>query len=184
MKEVFYWGLLSALLLIASLVMGFMGIFRKRLNSIVVAIALFMLFVVCGGIAAYKVVHKSIVNVQKIAANRTGTEVYTAVFGTPIKNCVNVYHYMDPVVPIIDNALMLHFHACPNEMRRILELHKNDMLGKKIAKEAGPFGFADWFTPEKLGDSILLFSDTGAKMRTQLYVSTDSTEAYYIDISN
>ncbi len=65
MNELINWVILSAILLVVSLALALAGISKKKLNLFITAVAIFILFMVCGGITAYQIIHKSVININK-----------------------------------------------------------------------------------------------------------------------
>ncbi|PQJ10084.1 hypothetical protein CJD36_015415 [Flavipsychrobacter stenotrophus] len=65
MNELINWIILSAILLVASLALAGVGISKKKLNLFITAVAVFILFMVCGGITSYQIIHKSVININK-----------------------------------------------------------------------------------------------------------------------
>jgi hypothetical protein len=119
--------------------------------------------------------------VTTILKPRTGNEIYFALFGKTESKCLKVLNHQDQVIPKIDYAIQLHFETCPNELKRILKLYdfRTEIHSTKDWKTN-----EDWFKPETLGDSILVFTykkDQYGNGQT-IYSSLDSTKAFCIDI--
>lgn len=144
----------------------------------------------CGfWMGAYFVAAKKMLN--KIAEElkpREGIEIYEALFGQPIPNCVDVIDRQDQVIPIIDTDIKLHFYTCKEELKRILSQHQYThkkvaatTLFKDTINTAAP-----WFNPGLLADSVQIFvyekDEYGNQQR--LYCNTDSTEVYCLDIAD
>lgn len=117
---------------------------------------------------------------------RTGEEIYSALFGKTENICLKVLNYQDQIVPKIDYAIWLHFDNCPDELKRILQLHeyKTELQSTNGWQTTGPLANDNWFKPETLGDTVLVFTykkDEYGNGQT-IYSSLDSTKAFCIDI--
>jgi hypothetical protein len=122
----------------------------------------------------------------KIFRQRSGEEIYNAVFGAPVPRCTNIINKKDHHVPIIDCCIWLHFTSCPEEINRII--HNIDTASYKLIKKYLPPSASreqpSWWKPEKSGsDQILLcyYNSNEAHYRI-FYISKDSTEVYYQDL--
>lgn len=129
--------------------------------------------------------------------SRTGQKIYSDFFGSLNENCVQVLHFRDTRA-LDDCCVWLHFRSCPQEITRILSQHHYEvkMLNKKsIEREFPDTSSIDeslistapprWWSIKKLGDSCLKYEYRQPdKDYIQLaYISIDSTEVYYHDIS-
>jgi hypothetical protein len=77
MNEITNWSMISLLLLVASLILALVSITKKKLNMFITAIAIFMLFIVCGLVAVYKMAHKSIINMDHNIKTTTSIQIQT-----------------------------------------------------------------------------------------------------------
>jgi len=129
--------------------------------------------------------------------SRTGQKIYSDFFGSPNANCVQVLHFRDARA-LDDCCVWLHFKACPQEVIRILSQHPYDagVLSKKLIDLEFPDTTVideslistappRWWSIKKLGNSCLRFEyRLPDKDYIQVaYISTDSTEVYYRDMS-
>ncbi|RZK27218.1 MAG: hypothetical protein EOO63_13850 [Hymenobacter sp.] len=119
-------------------------------------------------------------------APRSGSEIYTALFGKGVA-CTQVMESLDQVVPKIDIAIWLHFRTCPSEFRRLVARHpfsakkqatahwQQDILGAEGEK---------WFRPQAMGDTVLVYQYATKDNRNiqTFWASLDSTEVFYRDI--
>jgi hypothetical protein len=186
MKEIIIWSILSGTLFISFLALLLIGIFRK--NRVKIISSLFILFIALGTSfwTAYMAVNKSYFKVAETLKPRTGEEIYSSLFGKSESDCVKILKYQDQIVPKIDYAIWLEFETCPKEMKRILNQH--NFIASKVAKteveQNGPSENNQWFKPQTLGDSLLVFvykKDDFGNGQT-IYSSLDSTHVFCIDV--
>jgi hypothetical protein len=122
---------------------------------------------------------------------RTGNEIYTALFGPPEQNCVEVINKMDQTVPRLDSCIWLEFKTCPSEVKRILA--RSHMKSQVLALADTSRYFPsysprpEWFEPAALGDSIILlrhYNPDNPNRDQILLFSKDSTHAFYCDMAD
>lgn len=65
MNEIINWVILSSILLALSVILALTGINKKNVNVFITAVAVFILFAVCGTITAYQLIDKSVTNISK-----------------------------------------------------------------------------------------------------------------------
>jgi len=186
MKEIIIWLILSGILFISFLALLLIGAFRK--NRVIIFSSLVSLVITLGSAfwTSYLLLNKSYHKVTETLRPRTGDEIYSALFGKPENKCVKVLNYQDQIVPKIDYAIWLHFETCPQELKRILYQH--EFIACKVAKtdveQNGPSENNNWFKPQTLGDSLLVFvykKDDFGNGQT-IYSSLDSTRVFCIDV--
>ena len=129
--------------------------------------------------------------------SRTGQKIYSDFFGGPNANCVQVIHFRDTRA-LDDCCVWLHFKACPQEISRILSQHPYDatLLSKKLINLEFPDTciideslISDdpprWWSIKKLGNTCLKYEyrQLDKDYIQVAYISTDSTEVYYRDMS-
>jgi hypothetical protein len=182
MRTILILAFISGILLLSAIILLLISLWKKKSNIMKVAVFALLLSIGTGGYTVYVLANKTYHALQP----RTGSDIYTALFGKPASNCVKVLHYQDQVVPKIDYAIWLHFRTCPDEMKRILS--KNHYEFEKVSesdtKTNGPSANNNWFKPELMGDSVLTFKfkkDEYGNGQT-IYINRDSTEAYCIDV--
>lgn len=186
MKELVLLTFITGLSFLLFLVTFIFGLTRSNKKLKVAALFFCFVFLGLAGWTGIKFISKSYNKVTKTFRPRTGDEIYDALFGQRQTNCIKVLNYQDQVVPKIDYAIWLHFDTCPQELKRILEAH-NFTLERKATKgwhSEGPLANQDWFKPESLGDTILVFKyakDEYGNGQT-IYSSLDSTKAFCVDI--
>lgn len=188
MREILTYSMITGFLFIVFLATLIYGLVRKQ--RLFVFLSLAILFVVIGfaGWTGYKLASNTYHTVTEIFKPRTGDDIYKALFGKPVNNCLRVLNYQDQVVPKVDYAIWLHFATCAGEIDRVL--NGNDYTMEKLpAKDLhidSPSANDNWFKPETLGDSVLVFKhkkDESGNGQT-IYLSIDSTIAYCIDIQD
>lgn len=186
MKEILILGSTAGLLFVLFLIILIAGIVKRSKRLAIISIVILLFSIGVSGWTAYRAVTKSYNKVTALLEPRTGEEIYTALFGKPQAECVEVLHHQDQTIPKIDIAIRLHFKTCPDELERILQLR--DFQYEKLSAKSWDFepltSNPEWFRPASLGDSILVFKydkDQFGNGQT-IYASTDSTEAYCLDV--
>jgi hypothetical protein len=163
------------------------GVLRKAKKIKYLAFALFIAFLGSVAWAGFRLAAKSYHKLAALGKPRTGDEIYRALFGQRQAACVQVINYQDQVVPKIDYAIWLQFKTCPQELARITKLHRF-----RVQKQATagwtvecPVANKNWFKPEALGDSVLVFIYKRDKYGSgqTLYASADSTRVFCIDFA-
>lgn len=115
---------------------------------------------------------------------RTNEEIYDSLFEkTTPTPCLKVINGQDQTSPIADGEILLHFETCPDELARILKLREFKYYKKQATKDLRKSWWPKWFSPESLGDTILIFNENvPGPTRQIIYSSLDSTKAYCEDI--
>jgi hypothetical protein len=181
------------LLISGALLAGFAGLLvaaiRKKPRRQLGTYAAVCLLLVAGAAAraAYLFARKSYAHLAALGRPRTGPEIYAALFGPPA-TCLQVIRQQDQVVPKIDYAIWLEFETCPTELRRILGQHKFVATREATSgwNTSGPQAGNNWFKPEALGDSVLVFryrKDDYGNGQT-IFAALDSTRAYCMDVQD
>ena len=175
-------AVISVLFFAFFLVLIIYGIIRRNLKAVLWSVACFFMGSLSGiwfmsllGIRSY---HR----LSEMFRPRTGIEIYTALFGKPGKNCVEVPEFQDQVIPRLDDAIRLHIRACPGELRRLLEQHP--YTGQKLISGALQVSEKlNWFRPLELSDSVLIFTCNKDEYRNAIiiYSAADSTEMFLLD---
>ena len=186
MKEIITWIIVSGLIFISFLTILIVGLAKRRRKLIIISITLFVLLIVTSGWTLYIFGSKSYNKVTKTLKPRTGEEIYISLFGKTNNKCVNILDHQDQVIPKIDYAIWLHFETCPEELKRILQLHTFQFKKQSTKgwQTDGPSSNEKWFKPESLGDSVLVFEykkDEYGNGQT-IYSSFDSTRVFCIDV--
>lgn len=177
-----------SLLAMALLLLGW-GIWQRRKKYVFgVGISLLLSALVASW-AGWRVLHKTYASVTGALRPRSGQEIYAALLGPPLANCVQVLNYQDQTVPRIDYAIWLHYRTCPDELRRVLTRHSfaQGQLVSTSGIASVPYGeVISWFKPAAIGDTVVVYEYTSANGRnTQtLWVSPDSTNVFLRDIAD
>jgi hypothetical protein len=193
MKEVIAGTITSGVLLAVSGAALGWGILTRRKRLIGLSGVVLLLFLGSAAVTGYKLVSKTYAKVSKDYSEvedafrpRTGEEIYAALFGKPGRDCVQIRRYQDQIVPRIDYAIWLHFDTCPEELTRVLRQADYSCAKEESGawNSSGPLANDNWWKPETLGDSVLVFKYMHPdNRRIQIAVaSTDSTQVYYQDI--
>jgi len=187
MKELLLVVGIAVLLFTLSVGVLAWGVMRKGKKIKRIAFVLFIAFLGSVAWAGYRLATKSYHKLTALGKSRTGEEIYKALFGPQQATCVQVINYQDQVVPKIDYAIWLQFKTCPKELKRITKLHKFTVQKQATAgwNTAGPVAKKNWFKPENLGDSVLVFvyeRDNYGSGQT-IYASADSTRVFCADFS-
>jgi energy-coupling factor transporter transmembrane protein EcfT len=186
MKELIVLTIILGLAFFLFIVTLISGLKKKNKKLKLTSLLLFFAFIGLTAWTGFKFVSKTYNKVTETLRPRTGDEIYDALFGKRKTNCIKILNYQDQVIPKIDYAICLHFETCPAEMKRILAKH-NFKMEKQATKgwnNTGPLANENWFKPESLGDSVLVFKyskDDYGNGQT-IYSSVDSTRIFCIDI--
>lgn len=188
MKEIIYLWLVSALFLVGFISCLIVYFIRKNNVYIKISFVFLVILVLIGGYSGYKFASKSYNKIAATFKPRTGLEIYIALFGKPEYNCLNVVHWQDQTVPKIDYAIWLEFQTCPEELERIVSIHKFDrktISSKDISKKQ-PAHNVNWFSPQTLGDSVIVYEykkDDYGNGQT-IYTNLEQTKVYCIDVQD
>jgi hypothetical protein len=168
------------------------GLTKRRRGLIIYSIVLFLGGTFCGCLALYIGMTKGYKKVSRISETfkpRSGIEIYTAVFGKPIENCVDVAEKMDQVVPRLDCCIWLKFATCLAEIKRI-SLQFALPTKNYLKKDSFMVSYApkpDWWLPQQLGDSIRVLQNFDVRDPNHdriLVISKDSTKGLYCDMAD
>lgn len=178
--------LISGLLFLCFLWAFISGLIQKNKRRLRNSAFIFIAFFATAIFTGYQFFSKSYIKLSQIFRPRTGEEIYTALWGEPRQNCVKLLEYQDQVIPKLDYAIYLHFTTCADELKRILsrENYTADTLSTKGWHTNEPSPNNDWFKPERLGDTVLMYKyeiDETGNGQT-IYTNRELTEAYCIDI--
>lgn len=186
MKELIILTVISGFTFLVFLVTLILGFMRKNKKLKLTSLLLFFAFIGLTAWTGFKFVSKTYNKVTETLRPRTGDEIYEALFDKGKIDCIKILNYQDQVVPKIDYAIWLHFETCPDELKRILCLHdfKTEIVSTKGWNTEGPLANENWFKPESLGDSILVFTYKKDEYGNgqHIYSSIDSTKVFLKDI--
>ena len=187
MKEIISSFIISGIAFLLFIIFVIIGFTKNRKKLFLISFLFLLISLILGIFGIIKATKKTLNKIAEISTPRNGNEIYESLLGKPKTNCVEILNYQDQTVPKIDYAIWLHFKSCPKELKRILNKKKftfQKMSTKDINSDQ-PDGNKDWFKPEKLGDSILVFKYYDEKNNGQeIYSSKDSTEIYLKDIAD
>lgn len=188
MKEIINYLLLSGLFLFGFISILIVYLLRKKNVFIKIGFVFLLFSILIGSFAGYKFVTKSYNKISDTFKPRTGLEIYIALFGKPEYNCLNIVHWQDQTVPKIDYAIWLEFQTCPEELERIVSIHKFDRktIASKVISKKKPSENVNWFAPEILGDSVIVYEfkkDEYGNGQT-IYTNLEQTKAYCIDVQD
>lgn len=188
MKEIAFISLFVAATFLIFLLILIAGIVKKSQTLKRASVLVFLFFVVGIGGIGYTIASKSYHKITDAFTMRTGYEIYDALFGKRQTDCVKIIHFQDQVIPKIDYAIWLQFTTCPDELKRILSQNhfKAEIQSTHGWNTAGPLDHQNWFKPETLGDSILLFTFQKDEFGNGQYIysSMDSTHVFVQDIQD
>jgi hypothetical protein len=186
MNELIKFIVISGLILLLFLVTLILGITKKNKKLKLTSLIIFFVFMCMAVWTGFKFLSKTYNKVTETLRPRTGDEIYDALFEKRQTDCINVLHYQDQVVPKIDYAIWLHLETCPKELKRIISLHdfKTEVLSTTGWKTDGPLAHENWFKPESLGDSILVFTYKKDEYGNGQYIysSLDSSIVFIKDV--
>jgi hypothetical protein len=185
MIEISSWIIISAVLFILFITLLIAGVMKRSRKILLIGTPLFfILFLMATAYTSYKVFHKAYNKISGTYKLRTGEEIYVAIFGKASPDCLKIRNYQDQTVPIIDDAILLEFTTCPEELKRILS--QNQFTSKKESTRFWTRGSSNlhWWKPETLGDTVLLYdySSPDYKRNQHLIVSLDSSRVFYKDV--
>lgn len=180
-------------LLLLFLLLLVMSIYQKKKSLALISLIPLVISLITGSISLYFIFKATYTKVsgrvEKALEPRTGVQIYTSLFGNSVDACSKIINAKDAVVPVIDCCIWLEFSTCPGEAARIIAQnnYQSALLAKKEIQFAEP-GIAEkpnWFAPASLGDSALVFKSirTQEKRETLLFLSTDSSRAFYCDLN-
>ena len=187
MKEVALYGVATAITLVIFIGTLLYGMFQKEKKVILLSFLFLFVSIVLGVATGYKVVAKSYQKLSEIVQPRSGNEIYTALFGVPKNDCVQILNSRDQLIPKIDYAIWMHLKTCPKECTRILsefEYSKEKLVTQTWTNGTPMSENIEWWSPKALGDTIWVYEvelKEGRNIRT-LWISMDSTEVYVRDI--
>lgn len=182
-------ALITAILLILCISMLAAAVIMRKWKIALYAIIPFLLFVASAVISAGLIVKKSYDVVKNtrpdtLLKKREGSVIYEAIFSKPDTACVNVLNSKDQYIPGLDCCIWLQFTTCPQEMRRLLKEEK--YTARVLPSGNLQLNFSerpDWWQPEALGDSVILFQHDLSGRRMRSFVSSiDSTHILYCDM--
>lgn len=134
--------------------------------------------------AIYKKGTHAVASMHKRLAPRSGREIYVALFGEPVGNCLTIINQQDQIVPRLDCCIWLEFTACPGELTRISRL----AAYQQVKYDSIPYGpLPAWWTPNKLGSKAIMlknYSSDNPNRDQVLIFASDGTHAYYCDMAD
>ena len=133
-----------------------------------------------GLIAALVTILPPLCLVYSCLKGRSGEEIYEAISKSPKPDCVKIISHKDAHVPFIDNDILLYFHTCPQEMKRIISLNKYE-VSKEATFFPSPITIDSSFHLTSMGDSVWIFKRPLGGGAVEIYMSLDSTQAYYFE---
>jgi len=196
MGSILLGAVITGLLFVAFLYLLLAGLRKNRKKLIYNSFFFLLLTLGTGVYTGYIIASKAYDRVKNVKLNnpfkaRTGNEIYTALFGSPEQNCVDVINKMDQTIPRLDCCIWLEFKTCPSELKRIIALQPY----KRILFAGGDTtGYIpnysprpDWFKPAVLGDSMVVLQNYNPDNPNRdqiLLFSKDSTHAFYCDMAD
>jgi len=184
MKLIVTGLIVSAFLFVCFFALLLLGLIKKRRKLILISLGILLLFITTTAWTGYNFLSKSYHKIASSFKPVTGEELYTVLFGKPEYSCIKMIHYREQILPRIDDPTRLEFTTCPEELKRILSLHKFEYRREPVKNIFVQEGIDNWFRPESLGDTVLVFKyfkDEGGNVQT-IYTSTDSTKVFCVDI--
>lgn len=176
--------IIAGILLLLFVILLIAGIIKKKKGFIRTSLVAVLLFVISAVYIGYKVVKKT----KEVFKPRTGMEAYISFWGKPQTDCVEMLNFQDQYIPKIDYAIWFHFNTCPDELQRILTQHEYEEkeISTAAMNSSGPLADNEWFKPESLGDSILMYEfrkDDYGNSQT-IFSNPDRTEVYVKDVQD
>jgi hypothetical protein len=186
MQLIILLGIIALFLFIASIVFFLIAFSKKKMPLFYLALILSFLGLGTGIYTGYVFIQKSYNRISASFKQRTGDEIYAALFDGKPNKCSVVLEKQDQVLPIIDVAIYLHFKTCEAELNRILKQQEYEM-DLQVNKEDDTTSNSmdpEWFELSKMGDSIYVYTykkDDFGNYQT-LFVSKKKDEVYCIDV--
>ncbi len=187
MNNILMWLAITIVLAILFGAGMLLGVVRKNLKLVILSVVVLGLSIIAGAITAYKFVNKSYNALQVAVAPKTGEELYTEAFGAPGNDCVKMIGFSEPVVHVTGSELVICFGACPAEVGRILSQHRYEVVKRprtEVQDIADKPCCSNYFTRQRFGDTVLECMTSSKANSLTMYLSTDSTHVYYIDVRN
>jgi hypothetical protein len=187
---------LTGLLFLMFLFLFLTGLRKRRKKPIYISFVILLLTLGTGIWTSYLFATNTYNKVKSVKLDnpfkgRSGSEIYEALFGAPQQNCVQVINKKDQLVPRLDCCIWLEFKSCPTELRRIIaqgEYKKSVMAAKDTTSYIPNYSpRPEWFKPAILGDSIVILQHYNPENPNRdqiLFISKDSTRAFYCDMSD
>jgi hypothetical protein len=188
MTEVITWLIITGIVFLLSILCFFLSVIRKKL--LILYLALFFLFsAMCtGAYSVYVLISKTRNRIADYFRPRSGAQIYTALFGEPDVNCVQVKNHKDQLVPRLDCCIWLEFRTCPAELDRILKQKQyiRSLVAGPDIKQPGNDGSEKpfWWTPEVLGDTVTVMYSEEPDRWITFYISKDSSKVFYKDMAD
>lgn len=178
------WLVAAAVCGLVTLVLAIIAIRKRNMRPFWFALLFLAITAGCGVMAVYRVATGVHARVEAALKPRSGLEIYEALFGQPVGDCLRVTHQRDQIIPKLDTGISLRLKTCPAEMARILGQFEYTV--ERIASSDAHSTSSDDqddFSPALLGDTVLSFyrgMDAGRNWRW-IYCNRDSTEAIVLD---
>ena len=188
MQFIISLGIIAMFQFIASIIFFLIAISKKKMPLFYLALILSFLGVGTGLYAGYVFIQKSYTRISDSLKQRTGDEIYAALFDGKPNKCTVVFEKQDQVLPVIDVAIYLHFKTCEAELNRILnqQEYKMDVLVNNEDDTTSNSMDPNWFELSKMGDTIYVYTykrnDFGSYQT--LFVSKKKDEVYCMDVTN
>ena len=159
------------------------------------ALEVLLLSGLCFGWLGIKAAHKvytagakAVAEVPTRLAHRSGEEIYSALFDSPVAGCLHMENYQDQLVPRLDCCIWLEFKTCPAELKRIIAASNYKTMPYDSVRYASNYSPKPmWWKPETLGSKAVAVRRHPAanSNRDQILVfAQDSTHAYYCDMAD
>ncbi len=137
---------------------------------------------------AYRAGTQAVASVPEYFARRSGKEIYSALFGSPIANCMQMENFQDQLVPRLDCCIWLEFRTCPAELKRILSASSYRKMSYDSVDYISKYSPEPmWWKPETLGRKAVAVRKqtiTNPNRDQILVFAQDSTHAYYCDMAD
>lgn len=183
MSVIMPWLVSSIILLLLFGVLLLIGIVRKRVNLVIAAVASFVLFMIAGGITAYKMIKVTVTAAEGLATGKTGEEIYEDLLGAKPGQCVIVYASSAAIIATSGEPASVCFKTCPEEMRHVLSLATYEVAKRptsEVAMEAEKC-CDNYFSYARFGDTLSEYIRAEEHGRTcTIWLSMDSTHAFSV----
>ena len=192
MSHILLGAIIAVTLFVAAIYFLITGVIKKRKRSIYISIVFLLLTLGAGIWTGVLFASKAYNKVKDVKLTnpfkaRTGLEIYTALFGAPKQNCVEVINKTDQLVPRLDCCIWLEFTTCPAELQRVIALAPYKASTYIAGDISGYSPRPKWFNPGILGDSVIMlrnYDPADPNHDQLLFISRDSTHAFYCDMAD
>ncbi|MCT4580596.1 MAG: hypothetical protein N4A35_04195 [Flavobacteriales bacterium] len=183
MKAIALLFLVAFSLLIVSGILLVWWRLKKQKTILWMATVAILTAFILGCWTLYQFADKSYDKLSGSFKKRSGIEIYNALLGTPVNECIEVIKFKDQLVPKLDVAILLYCNVCDEELNRLVRRYhfKKDTIpfNEEMLSEQ-----PEWLNEVELGDSVITYRAVlkPGKNWQNIYVSLDGKKVLIEDI--